>query len=63
MARLRFKDTVKRNMNNMDIDKSTWKEKAKSRDGWRSHIRPKWRQSLSHRQTDDDDDDDDDEMK
>ena len=27
--RLKFNDLVKRNMNKMDIDKSTWQEKAK----------------------------------
>ena len=38
--RLRFKDTVKRNMKKMDIDRRTWKTKASSRDDWRQLIKP-----------------------
>ena len=39
--RLRFKDTIKRNMKKLDIDRSTWQKMASSRDGWRRLIRPK----------------------
>ena len=40
-CRLLFKDTVKRNIQKMDIGKSTWQKKAKSRDDWKSLICPK----------------------
>ena len=39
----------------MDIDRSTWQEKARSKDNGGSLIRPKERQSLSNRETADDD--------
>ncbi|XP_068739250.1 uncharacterized protein [Montipora capricornis] len=39
--RLRFKDTVKRNMEKLDIDRSPWQQKAKDRAVWRNLIRPK----------------------
>ena len=53
--RLRFHDAVKENIKQMNIDKTILQKKAKSRDDRRSLIRPKWRQSLSHRRTADDD--------
>ena len=39
----------------MDIDNSTWLDKAKSRNGWRSLFRPKQGQSFSRQQIADDD--------
>ena len=39
--RLRFKDTVKRNLEKLDIDRSSWQQKAKDRAVWRNLIRPK----------------------
>ena len=39
--RLRFKDTVKRNLEKLDIDRSSWQQKAKDRAMWRNLIRPK----------------------
>ena len=39
--RLRFKDTVKRNLEKLDIDRSSWKQKAKDRAAWRNLISPK----------------------
>jgi hypothetical protein len=39
--RLRFKDTVKRNLKKLNVDKNHWQKKARSRDGWRCVIRPK----------------------
>ena len=41
--KLWFKDTVKKDMNMMDIDKSACQEKAKNKDGWMSLIRHKTR--------------------
>ena len=34
--RLRFKDTVKRNLKKLDIDKSSWQRKVKDRAAWRN---------------------------
>ena len=39
--RLRFKDTVKRNMKKLDMDRAKWQKNARNRDGWRCLIRPK----------------------
>ncbi|XP_068734901.1 uncharacterized protein [Montipora capricornis] len=39
--RLRFKDPVKRNLEKLDIDRSSWQQKAKDRAVWRNLIRPK----------------------
>ena len=39
--RLRFKDTVKRNLEKLEIDRSSWQLKAKDRAVWRNLIRPK----------------------
>ena len=39
--RLRFKDTVKRNLEKLDIDRSSWQQKAKDRAAWRNLTRPK----------------------
>ncbi|XP_068692733.1 uncharacterized protein [Montipora foliosa] len=39
--RLRFKDTVKRNLEKLDIDRSSCQQKAKDRAVWRNLIRPK----------------------
>ena len=39
--RLRFKDTVKRNLEKLDIDRSSWRQKAKDRATWRNLISPK----------------------
>ena len=38
--RLRFKDTVKRNLEKLDID-SSWQRKAKNRAAWKNLDRPK----------------------
>ena len=39
--RLRFKDTIKRNLEKLDMDRSSWQQKAKDRAVWRNLIRPK----------------------
>ena len=39
--RLRFKDTVKRNLKKLDIDKSSWQRKAKNRAAWKKLVRSK----------------------
>ena len=39
--RLRFKDTVKRNLKKLEIDRRSWQRKAKDRVAWRNLIRPK----------------------
>ena len=39
--RLRFKDTVKRNLKKLDIDRSSWQRKVKDRAAWRKLTRPK----------------------
>lgn len=40
--RLRFKDTVKNNLEKLDIGRSSWKQRAKGRAAWRNLISPKW---------------------
>ena len=39
--RLRFKDTVKRNMKKLSMDINSWQSQAKDRTAWRSAIKPK----------------------
>ena len=57
--RLRFKDTIKRNMKLRYIER--WTSLSQQRDKWRAIVKL-WKQSLSHRdrQHHDDDDNDDD---
>ena len=49
-ARLRYKDTIKRNLKKRDIDTNSWKSLALQRDVWRDTVKYYWkgRQSLSH---------------
>ena len=39
--RLGFKDTVKRNLEKLDIDRSSWQQMGKDRVAWRNLISPK----------------------
>ena len=37
------KDTVKRNLKKLDIDRSSWQRKAKNRAAWKKLVRPKYK--------------------
>ena len=54
--RLRFKDTIKRNLKLRDIKTNTWTSLSQQRDKWRALVSDA-KQSLSHRDRQHDDDD------
>ena len=56
--RLRFKDTIKRNLKLRDIKTDSWTSLSQQRDKWRALVKW-WKQFLSHgdRQHDDDEED------
>ena len=54
--RLRFKDTIKRNLKMREIKIDSWTSLSQQRDKWRARVKW-WKQSLSHRDRQHDDDD------
>ena len=54
--RLRFKDTIKRNLKLTDIKTDSWTSLSKQWDKWRAIVKW-WKHSLSHRDRQHDDDD------
>ena len=55
--RLRFNDTIKRNLKLRDIKTDSWTSLLQQRDQWRAIVKS-WKQSLSHRDDDDHDEED-----